>query len=378
MDGIWLRFCARRSKEAGEAAPDTEGETPSGQPTGCRRYDVRPSERVTSILKQISPKPIMIKSQAVVHFALAISLAIGAHAQSVQAPASKEAAKKIIIDTDIGDDIDDAFAVALALRSPELEILGITTTFGDTETRAKLVDRLLGETGRQDIPVAAGVPTRASGRFTQRRYAEGGHFARASHPKAVDFILEQIRRYPGQITLVAIGPLMNVGAVIEKDPETFRKLRRVVLMGGSIYRGYGDMGYFPPHGPQPEWNILNDIPSAQKLFAAGVPLYVMPLDSTQLKLDEVRRQILFQSGTPLTDALTLLYHEWGQETPTLFDVMTVAYILNPKLCPVQAMHIRVDEKGFTRAEPGAANAQVCLDSDAQAFFRLYIGRVGVP
>lgn len=286
--------------------------------------------------------------------------------------------EKIIIDTDIGDDVDDAFAVALALRSPELEILGITTAFGDTETRAKLLDRMLGEVGRQDVPVAVGAPTSANNHFTQRRYAEGGHFARASHPRAVDFILEQIRRYPGQITLIAIGPLANVGAVIDREPETFRKLRRVVLMGGSIYRGYGDVGYFPPHGPQAEWNILNDIPSAQKLFASGVPIYVMPLDSTQVKLDEVKRAILFQSGTPLTDALTLLYHQWGQETPTLFDVMTVAYILNPKSCPVQPMRIRVDEKGFTRVEPGAANAQVCLDSDSDAFFRLYMGRVATP
>lgn len=309
---------------------------------------------------------------------LALPIAL---AQSPQPSAEKtpqKAPEKIIIDTDIGDDVDDAFAVALALRSPELEILGITTAFGDTETRAKLVDRLLGEVGRQDIPVAVGTPTVANNHFTQRRYAENSHFARPSHPKAVDFILEQIRRHPGVVTLVAIGPLINVGAVIDKDPEAFRKLRRVVLMGGSIYRGYGDMGYFPPHGPQPEWNILNDIPSAQKLFASGVPLYVMPLDSTQLKLDEVRRQILFQSGTPLTDALTLLYHQWGQETPTLFDVMTVAYLLNPKLCPVQPMHIRIDEKGFTRPEPGPANAQVCLDSDAESFFRLYISRVAVP
>ena len=308
---------------------------------------------------------------------LLIPLGIPAHAQSEQLRVPK-ASEKIIIDTDIGDDVDDAFAVALALRSPELEILGVTTTFGDTETRAKLVDRLLGEAAREDIPVAVGAPTSANNQFTQRRYAEGGHFARASHPKAVDFILQQIRRYPGQITLVAIGPLMNVGALIDKEPETFRKLRRVVLMGGSIYRGYGDMGYFPPHGPQAEWNIVSDISSAQKLFTSGVPIYVMPLDSTQLKLDEVRRAILFQSGTPLTDALTLLYHEWGQETPTLFDVMTVAYILNPKLCPTQPMHIRVDEKGFTRPESGAPNAQVCLESDAEGFFRLYISRVGVP
>src|SRR5436853_7860380 len=90
--------------------------------------------------------------------------------------ASKE---RVIIDTDIGDDVDDAFAVALALRSSELQILGITTTFGDTNDRAKLADRLLGEAGRQDITVAAGTPTPPVGQFTQRAYADGGHFARA-------------------------------------------------------------------------------------------------------------------------------------------------------------------------------------------------------
>ena len=240
--------------------------------------------------------------------------------------------EKIIIDTDIGDDVDDAFAVALALRSPELQILGISTTFGDTELRAKLVDRLLGEAGRQDIPVAAGTPTSFKSDFTQRHYAEGGHFAKASHPNSTDFILDQIRRNPSQITLVAIGPLVNIGALIDKDADTFRKLRRVVLMGGSVYRRYGDMGYAPPRGPEPEWNIKNDIPSAQKLFASGVPIFMMPLDSTQLKLDEVKRPLIFQAGTPLTDALTILYYQWGHQTPTLFDVMTLAYILDPKLC----------------------------------------------
>ncbi len=284
--------------------------------------------------------------------------------QSSPTPALPE---KVIIDTDIGDDIDDAFAIALALRSPELQILGITTTFGDTETRAKLLDRFLAEVGRPEIPVAAGAPSPAKSTLTQRRYAESGHFAKRSHPDAVAFLLEQIRRYPGQITLIAIGPLMNVGAAIDKDPSTFEKLKRVIIMGGSIKRGYGDLGFGPPQPPQPEWNILNDVPSAQKLFAAGVPLFVMPLDSTQLKMDEVKRAFLFTQGTPLTDALTLLYHQWGQETPTLFDPMTI-----------------FDEKGLTRPEPGppnapiAPNAQVCLDSNPDAFFRFYLNRVAAP
>ncbi len=283
--------------------------------------------------------------------------------------------QKVIIDTDIGDDVDDAFALALAVKSPELEILGVTTSFGDTETRAKLADRFLGEVGHPEIPVSAGKPTATKNPMSQRRYAEGGHFAKASHGDAVEFLLQQIRKYPGDITLIAIGPLMNVGAAIDRDAATFRKLKRVVLMGGSIRRGYGDLGYTPPVPPMAEWNIVNDVPSAQKLFAAGVPLNVMPLDSTQLKLDEVKRMFLFSQGTSVTDALAVLYHLWGQETPTLFDPMAVAFTLQPELCPVQAMHIRVDEKGFTREEPGTPNAQVCLDSNAEDFFKFYLKTV---
>ncbi len=303
---------------------------------------------------------------------------------SLSAAPATSPREKVIIDTDIGDDIDDAFAIALALRSPELQILGVTTTFGDTETRAKLLDRLLGEVGRQDIPVAAGAPSAPKTPFTQRHYAESGRFAKSSHPDAVAFLLEQIRRYPGQITLIAIGPLMNVGAAIDKDPCTFRNLKRVVMMGGSIKRGYGYLNYSTPKGPEPEWNILNDIPSAQKLFASGVPLFVMPLDATQWKLDEVKRAFLFSQGTPLTDALTLLYHQWGQLTPTLFDPMTIAYLVNPSLCPVQPMHIRVDDKGFTRPDagpptaPNLPNAQVCLDSNPDAFFRFLLPRLAAP
>jgi purine nucleosidase len=285
------------------------------------------------------------------------------------------APEKIIIDTDIGDDVDDAFALALAVKSPELQVLGVMTTFGDTETRAKLTDRFLAEVGRAEIPVWAGKATAAKMPMSQRKYAEGGHFAKAAHGDAVEFLLEEIRKYPGEITLIAIGPLMNVGAAIDKDAATFRKLKRVVLMGGSVRRGYGDLGYTAPVAAMPEWNILNDVASAQKLFAAGVPLFVMPLDSTQLKMDEVKRAFLFSQGTAVTDQLAVLYHLWGQETPTLFDAMTVVFVLKPELCPVTRMRIQVDEKGFTREEPGAVNAEVCLDSNAEEFFKFYLRRM---
>jgi purine nucleosidase len=285
------------------------------------------------------------------------------------------AQEKVIIDTDIGDDVDDAFALALAVKSPELEVLGISTAFGETDVRARLVDRFLGEVGKPEIPVLAG---KAAGKtpMSQRCYADVGHFGKSSHGDAAEFLLEQAQKYPGEITLIAIGPLMNVGEAIDRDAAAFRKLKRVVIMGGSIRRGYGDFGYNEPVPASPEWNILNDVKSAQKLFAAGVPLFVMPLDSTQLKLDEVKRAFLFTRGTPLTDQLAILYHLWAQDTPTLFDPMTVAFVLNPGLCPVQGMHIRVDEKGYTREEPGAPNAQVCLNSNPEDFFQFYLKRVG--
>ncbi|MGC2447312.1 MAG: nucleoside hydrolase [Candidatus Sulfotelmatobacter sp.] len=305
------------------------------------------------------------------HWAVCFVLCLGSMAVWAQT-----AREKVIIDTDIGDDVDDAFALALAVKSPELEILGITTTFGETEVRAQIVDRFLEEVGRAEIPVLAGKPTVTKNPMSQRRYAEGGHFAKSSHGDAADFILEQIRKHPGEITLIGIGPLMNVGAAIDRDAATFRKLKRVVIMGGSIRRGYGDYGYNEHVPSSPEWNILNDVASAQKLFASGVSLFVMPLDSTQLKLDEVKRSFLFTRGTAVTDQLVILYHLWGQETPTLFDPMAVTFVLRSELCPVTAMHIRVDEKGYTREEPGTANAQVCLNSNPEDFFQFYLKRVG--
>jgi purine nucleosidase len=338
-----------------------------------------------------SIKSLYRKRTWVVAQVLCVLGGVSGNAWALQSVPTATAHERIIIDTDIGDAIDDPFAIALALRSPELDILGISTAYGDTEVRAKILDRLLGEAGRQNIPVAVGVrtvfPTTGdsfgSGHFLdQRRYGEGGHFSRTSHPHSVEFILDQIRRFPGEITLITIGPLPNIGALIDASPETFRKLKRVVMMGGSIAPVKPDYGNAPSEQPIAEWNVMLDISASQKLFQSGVPLYVMPLDATShLQLDEVKRTVLFAHGTPLTDALTLLYHQWsaaGGVTPVLYDAMTVAYVLNPGLCPVQPMHIRVDDKGFTRVEKGTPNAQVCLHSDADAFFRFYMQRVLAP
>ena len=307
----------------------------------------------------------------------------------------------VILDTDIGDDIDDAFALALALHSPELRLLGITTEYGDTELRVRLLDRYLMAVGRSDIPVVAGLPTKAANVFTQSAYAllpfdKCSRFAISSFKEDQDaydaceqernrrdadsFILRLIRAHPGEITLIAIGPLFNIQAAIESDPETFRKLKRVVMMGGSIFRGYdGKTGERRP--ADAEWNISRDPAGLRALLGSGVPVFMMPLDSTQIHLETEEREAIFSHGSPLTDQLTLLYHQWlaGNEAhtsaPTLFDPVAVAYAVRPELCPVTPMRLEVDDKGFTRPVDGPPNAQVCLESDEGRFLELLLGRI---
>jgi len=285
----------------------------------------------------------------------------------------------VIVDTDIGDDIDDAFALGLALSSPELKILGVTSAWGDTALRARLLDRLLCETGRTDIPVAVGIEKHAPGQaaFSQARWAE--RQPDRPHTPAVDFILDQIKQHPGEITLVGIAPLTNLGAAVARDPATFKKLKRIVIMGGSVRRGYGDLGYLPDHGADAEYNIAMDPAAAQAVFHSGVPLYIMPLDSTQIPLGDGPRSLLFTQSTNLTDALALLYEQWSRttnlRTPTLFDAMAVAYAIDPTQCPATPLQIEVDGKGFTREAQGKPNANVCLHSDTDKFLEFYMPRL---
>ncbi|MFP5228978.1 MAG: nucleoside hydrolase [Acidobacteriota bacterium] len=308
--------------------------------------------------------------------ALLFSVVGGWHPIQAQTPAPSNPKEKVILDTDIGDDIDDAFALALAVSSPKLEVIGVTTAWGDTDLRARLAERFLKVTGHGEIPVYAGPKTRASSTFSQARWAQVEPEPAQGWPDAIGFTLNAIRRNPGQITLIAIAPFSNIGALIDRDPATFRKLKRIVLMGGSIHRRYGDLGYFPDRGPEPEYNVVMDVASSKKLFTSGVPIEMMPLDSTQLKFDEVMRDTVFSQGTPTTDALLSLYAEWrastGSPTPTLFDAMAVAEAIDPELCPTTPMHIEIDDKGFTRPVAGAPNAKVCLNSDSDQFFHFYI------
>lgn len=311
--------------------------------------------------------------------ALAVAAGAGVHGQPNSATPPQAAPQQLVIlDTDIGDDIDDAFALALLLRSPEVKLLGIITAFGDTELRARLVDRYLAAVGSRGIPVEAGVRTPATNHFTQAAYALEA--PERKHGDAIEFLLREIAAHPGEITLIAIGPLFNEQAAIARDPATFRKLKRVVLMGGSVYRGYdganaGDRN----QSASAEWNILCDPAGARSLLASGVPVFMMPLDSTQVHLTLPELGAVLSQGSPLTDQLTLLYHQWtgadAWKMPTLFDPVAAAYAIRPALCPVQPMRLDIDDKGFTRPVAGPPNAQVCLKSDEKGFLELLLKRI---
>ena len=316
--------------------------------------------------------------------AVLMGLLLGTRMVAGQAPKSARASEPqlVWVDTDIGDDIDDAFALGLIVRSPELKVLGISTAFGDTAMRARLVDRMLTDShAHAGVMVTAGVRTETDNPLTQRAYAERDPVGKV--PDGVAAMLEAVKAHPGQVTLIALGPLMNIGAAIERDPKGFKKFKRIVMMGGSIERGYdGKNGERRP--ADAEWNINRDPKDAATMFKAGVPIFVMPLDSTQVHLDAKDRDALFASGNPLTDQLTLLYHQWiggavaaGNPTPvpTLFDPVAVAYSFKPELCPMVPMRIEVDEKGFTRKVDGAPNAEVCLKSDEAGFLNLLLGRL---
>ena len=151
----------------------------------------------------------------------AAALTLG-RVEPMSAATTAQRPQPVIIDTDIGDDIDDAFAVAIALGDPRLEVIGITTAWGDTRTRTLLVRRLLATVGRQDVVVAQGPTTANTVPFTQRKWAIGAADTTPA-PDAIEFIREQARNRPGEITLIALAPLSNIEALQRRDPEALHK-----------------------------------------------------------------------------------------------------------------------------------------------------------
>jgi inosine-uridine nucleoside N-ribohydrolase len=320
-------------------------------------------------------------------YAAALTLGLFEQTTAAPAPATPRAqpamGQPVIIDTDIGDDIDDAFALTIALQDPRLDVIGITTAWGDTRTRTLLVRRLLTTLGRQNVVVAEGPATPNTTPFTQKKWAAGATDTTPA-PDAIEFIRDQARKRPGKITLIALAPLSNIEALQRRDPDAIHKLKQVVLMAGSIYAGYNQGGAIPVAQPHPEYNVVSAPQGLRILLESRIPVKMFPLDSTQIKFDEVRRDRLFAYGSPASDALALLYHQWrllnawGQITPTLFDAVPVTALLQPSTCPVTAMRITVDDHGYTRPVAGEPNVAVCLAVDENATQRLIMDTLAPP
>ena len=295
-------------------------------------------------------------------------------------PSARPERHKIILDSDLGSDIDDAFAVALLLASRELEIVGITLGHGQTGKRGRLACRLLHETGREDIPVALGRPTPlVVGRPEitepdprQFSWAEGFTAVEPIDTPAADFIADQLRRRPGQITLISVGPVSNLADLLQQDPEVLQLAKRVYSMFGSFYLGYGGSPV-----PSAEWNVRADIPSARTLSSSNAPITYAGLDVTALvELKAEQRQVLWSHGSPLTDALETLYRLWGRETPILFDPVPIGMVLWPELFRTRAAHVRTTEEGFTVIdESRAPNSRVAMSIQSDEFLKRLVDRL---
>lgn len=254
----------------------------------------------------------------------------------------------IIFDTDLAGDIDDAFAHALVQVCPEFEILGITIADGPTDLRAKVSCRMLYECGQEHIPVAVGRRTREdSGLPDQLIWGEGFDKVKPVKESAADFIIKTLRKYPGQVTVISVGPVTNIGDVIDKDPEAWRMVKEVYSMFGSFYVGYD--GNPVPH---PEWNVRADIESAKKFMTSGVPITLAGLDVTgTVKFKADRRLHLLMRGSPLTDAVLGLYTLWAgnnyDQNPTLYDPVAVTMAITDRFVTTREAHVIVDDNGYT-------------------------------
>src|SRR5262249_55786191 len=150
------------------------------------------------------------------------------------------------------------------------------------------------------------------------------------------------------LVVVALGPLTNVARFIKEHPEEAKKVARFVVMGGSVA-----VGYDGKPKPEPEWNIKCDVPSAKAVFAAGLPLTVVPLDATAtVSVDKQARERLFAARTMLTYQVQNLYELWEKETPVLFDPVAVATVFSDKFLTFKDLRLEVSDAGMTLVKEG--------------------------
>ncbi|MCB1352600.1 MAG: nucleoside hydrolase [Rhodobacteraceae bacterium] len=306
--------------------------------------------------------------------------------------------ERIIIDTDPGQ--DDAVAILLALASPELEVLGITTVAGNVPLAltAKNARKVCELAGRPDIPVFAGAEAPLLRPLITAEYVhgqtglDGPDLPEPVMPldprHSVDFLIETLRAEPaGSITLCTLGPLTNIALAFARAPEIAGRVKRIIAMGGGAFEG-GNVT------PVAEFNILVDPHAAQRVFSSGAPVTLLPLDVTHKCLTRKVRVDRFRAlGTRVGDAtaLLLVYQErfdeakYGQDGGPLHDPTVIAWLLRPELFSGRDVNLEVETgseltMGQTVIDwwgvtDRPRNVHVIRDVDDEGFFALLLERI---
>ncbi|KAK3444338.1 hypothetical protein EUGRSUZ_A00423 [Eucalyptus grandis] len=271
------------------------------------------------------------------------------------------AKKKIIIDTDPG--IDDAMAIFVALQSPEVEVIGLTTIYGNVYTTLATRNalHLLEVAGRTDIPVAEGSHVTIT-KGTKLRIADFVHGAdglgnqnfpppkgKPIEQSAATFLIEQANLYPGEVTVVALGPLTNIALALEQDPTFSKKIGQIVLLGGA-FSVNGNVN------PAAEANIFGDPDAADIVFTSGADVLAIGINVThQVVLTDADRDKLVQSNGRFAQYLSRIlevyfaYHREAYFTRVyLHDPTTIIAALNPSLLTFTEGVVRVQTTGITR------------------------------
>ncbi len=281
----------------------------------------------------------------------------------------------VILDTDIGIDIDDTWALAMLLKCPELDLKLAVSATGDTLARAKIIAKMLDIAGRSDIPVGVGV-SGTEAELPQAPWvanydpdAYGGEILQ----DGVGAMIRTIMDSPEPITLVCIGPLPNIAAALERDPRIAAKTR-FVGMQGSIYRGY--------HGkeaPVAEYNVKAAIPAAQRVFTAKwMDMTITPLDTCErIRLSGERYRRVQESSDPVVQALMANYRIWAKSmthadpdkaSTTLFDAVAIYLALSTELLVMKRLGLRVTDEGFTVPDDTAPQLNAAIEwKDLDAF-----------
>ncbi len=287
-------------------------------------------------------------------------LAHGAVAmQAEAAPLNDQPARgpsRVIIDTDPG--VDDALALLLAMRSPELKIEGITAVAGNVPLELTLPNalRMVEIAGRNDIPVAAGAKRPLLRRLVTATYAHGENGLGGAvfpEPKrtpvdepAAAFIRQTVRKYPGEITLLTIGPLTNIAAALSSDAELARMVRRLVMMGGSLSGGNIT--------PAAEFNVYVDPEAARIVFQSGIPITMVGLDVTRkTSLTDEHVRVLEAEQNPVSQAAAKIARNAINHNrdrgflvgPNMHDSLAVAGFLDPAILEFQDYYVDVETTG---------------------------------